>query len=92
MAFDFPYGIDSICSLSDILEDTVAEKYFLSEKSVAKLMEYNERNAKNGNGFKADFTKPDEIKNALKVGGGGINDLVQLEQSTEVNSEKQKTL
>ncbi len=37
MALNFPTGIGRMCSLSDILEDQVAEKYFLSDKMTKYL-------------------------------------------------------
>ena len=62
--------IESGYTLSDILEKKVDEKYFLSEKNISKLMEYNDRQEKNGRGFRAEFPKENEIKSALKIGGG----------------------
>jgi len=46
---------ESVSSLSDILEDSVEEKYFLSEKSVKSLMAHSERHQKAGHGFKANI-------------------------------------
>jgi len=37
-AMNFPQGTGDIVSLSDILENEVAEKYFLSEKQTQKLL------------------------------------------------------
>ena len=64
--------------LSDILEDNVGQKFFLSDKAVAVLMKYNERQEQNGRGFRAEFTKENEIKSALKVGGKGTSDLISV--------------
>ena len=44
-------------SLSDILEDKVDEKYYLSEKSVASIKEHKERHQKKGNGCGADIVE-----------------------------------
>jgi hypothetical protein len=42
-------GIES--SLSDILEDQVQEKYYLSETSVKSMIEHAKRHKEKGNGF-----------------------------------------
>lgn len=37
VAFNFPQGINSTTSLSDILEDSVDEKYFLSPEATERI-------------------------------------------------------
>lgn len=83
--------IESGYTLSDILQDPneVDEKYFLSQKVVEKLMEYNERQKKNNRGFRAEFTEGGEVKQALKVGGGRkgrLNQVGQLKTKYESSS------
>ncbi len=75
--------IESGYTLSDILQPTeqVDPKYFLSERAVSVLLKYNERQERGGAGFRAEFTKGNEIKKALKVGGMGVNDLVDVSQT-----------
>ena len=41
-------------------------------------MKYNERQEQNGRGFRAELTKENEIKSALRVGGKGTGDLVMV--------------
>lgn len=72
-----------IKKLKDVLEKEVDEKYFLSDKTVQKLLEYNERNKENGNGFKAKFRGENEIMDTIKVGGGGQDDLVKIKSATK---------
>ena len=54
---DIPQPRDRGILLRDILEDdaNVDEKYYLKDKTVRKLLEYNSRNAAAGNGFRAKF-------------------------------------
>ena len=44
-------------SLSDILEDQVAEKYFLSEKMVKSMKAHEERHKKKGNSLRSDIVQ-----------------------------------
>lgn len=57
LASDIPQPEDRGILLCDILEDgtNVEEKYYLKDKTVRKLLEYNSRNAEKGNGFRAKF-------------------------------------
>lgn len=64
--------------LKEILEDTVDEKYYLSDHAVNKLLEYNKRQENSGNGFRAKFHDGDDKMSCLKVGGGGADDLVKI--------------
>ena len=50
MAFNFPQDTNVICSLSDILEENVDQKYFLSEKAIATLIKA-ENDPKTGYGL-----------------------------------------
>ncbi len=76
--FDYPKGAPPIVCLRDIMQDKVAKKYFLKPASVAKLIEYTERNQANGNGFGAKFHDPSGIMSTIKVGGDGADNLVQV--------------
>jgi hypothetical protein len=72
--------IESGYTLSDILEENVDQKYFLSEKMVKNLKIYNDRQVENNRGFSAKFRNPEtEIMDALRVGGGQKDDLIKLE-------------
>lgn len=55
------------------------EKYYLSENSVEKLVEYQKRQKESGNGFTAKFHDTDGLMSAIKVGGGGADDLIKVE-------------
>lgn len=77
---DIPQPEDRGLFLKDILDAEVGEKYYLSDKVVAKLLAHKERNAANGNGFGAVFHEPQEKMGALKVGGKNIDDLVSIYQ------------
>ena len=47
----FPNPIPLELCLRDMLEEKVAEKYYLSEKTIKSFEEHARRNAENGNGF-----------------------------------------
>lgn len=68
--------------LKDVLETEVDDKYFLSESAIGNLMAYEKRNIEKGNGFRAKFHSPEEMMSALKVGGGGCDDLVKIKIGT----------
>jgi len=65
------------------------EKYFLSEKTIENLLVYNERQKENERGFSAKFRDVNEIKimDALKVGGGGKDDLIKVKSATSTGFE-----
>ena len=46
------------CSLSQILEDTPDQKYFLSDKQVSKMIQRTEEHEKKGNGWKTGILSP----------------------------------
>lgn len=77
--FRIPKGFELKTKLIDILEDEVDEKFYLKQKQIDKLIEYNKRQTEKGNGFMAKFHNPnEEIMSALKVGGKGADDLVEV--------------
>ena len=53
-----PQPKDRELYLKDILDSKVDEKYYLKEETVKSLLDYNERNEKAGNGFRAKFHEP----------------------------------
>lgn len=63
--------------LRDVLQTEVDEKYFLKDEVVKKLVEHRERHKAKGNGFGAVFHKGDQKMGALKIGGSGVDDLVE---------------
>lgn len=77
---DIPQPEDRGLLLKDVLEQEVDEKYYLSDKAVAKLIEYRERNKENGNGFGAVFHEPQQKMGTLNVGGRDMYDLVSIYQ------------
>ncbi len=78
--FSFPKPFPLEKRLKDVLELEVDEKYFLSDSNIQALLKYNERQVENERGFSAKFRNPDEVEtmDALKVGGGGKDDLIQI--------------
>ena len=81
---DIPQPADRGIVLRDILEPEVPERYFLSQRAVERLMEYNRRNELLGNGFRAEPALPSGKADCLTVGGKRSRDLVmQLNGSTE---------
>lgn len=65
--------------LKDILETDVPDKYFLSDENISKLIQYETKSKEKGNGFGAKFHDPNkDVMSALKVGGGGCDDLIKV--------------
>lgn len=75
---DIPQPEDRGILLKDILEDAVDEKYYLKDEVVQKLIAHRERNKANGNGFGFDPKEAEQKMNCIRVGGGGVNDLVKV--------------
>lgn len=65
--------------LKDVLENDVDEKYYLSDKMVANLIKYNERQMENNTGFSAKFRNIEttETMDTIKV-GSGKDDLIKV--------------
>ena len=78
--FSFPKPFPLQKRLKDVLESEVDEKYFLSDTMVDNLITYNKRQIENNRGFSAQFRDVEEVKvmGALKVGGGGKDDLIKV--------------
>ena len=73
---DIPQPEDRGIMLRDILEADVDEKYYLSDKSVQRVLQHKERNDAAGNGFGKTFHDPYGKMSALKVKGDHADDLV----------------
>lgn len=80
--FNWPKPFQLTKKLKDVLEKKVPEKYFLSDNSIKKLIDYDLRQKENGNGFGAKFHEENEVMSALKVGGGGCDDLIKIKSAT----------
>ena len=86
--FRFPIEEHLNKRLKDVLECDVADKYFLSEQTISKLIEYDIKQKENGNGFGAKFHEIDGTMSALKVGGGGCDDLIKIKSATSKGYEE----
>lgn len=86
--FQFPKEEHLTKRLKDVLEKEVNEKYFLSENTVEKLIAYDRKQKENGNGFGAKFHDENGTMSALKVGGGGCDDLVKIKSATSKGFEE----
>jgi len=84
-SFRFPVEEPLTKRLKDVLESEVDEKYFLSESTIEKLIEYDTKQKENGNGFGAKFHDTNGTMSALKVGGGGSDDLIKIKSNTACN-------
>ena len=80
--FRFPIEEHLSKRLKDVLQNKVDEKYFLSEQTIGKLIEYDIKQKENGNGFGAKFHDTNGTMSALKVGGGGCDDLIKIKSAT----------
>ena len=63
--FTFPKKQELTLRLKDIIEDTVDDKYYLSESRIAAIIKHKERNAEKGNGFGARFVTESDIASSL---------------------------
>ena len=52
--YEFPKGKPLKLKLKDMLEDSVEEKYYLSDKAIESFVKYNEKQKQRGNGFRFD--------------------------------------
>jgi DNA (cytosine-5)-methyltransferase 1 len=80
--FRFPVEEHLTKRLKDVLENDVTDKYFLSEKTIENLIEYDKKQKIAGNGFGVKFHEQDGTMSALKVGGSGCDDLIKVKSST----------
>lgn len=65
--YGFPHREVLRKCLRDVLEEEVAEKYFLSEKLVAGFMKHNEKHLAKGTGFISRPKQPADCANALRA-------------------------
>ena len=69
----------------------VEEKYYLKDSTIEKLILYDKKNKEKGNGFGTKFHDPDKDNmSALKLGGGGCDDLIKVKSATEKGYEEAK--
>ena len=77
--FKFPKELLLKTKLKDLLEDEVAEKFYLKDETVQKLIDYTKRNKEKGNGFAAKFHDIEkDLMSALKVGEQAADDLITV--------------
>ena len=88
---DIPQPADSGILLRDILQQDVPERYYLPQKSVERIIEYNRRNAALGNGFRNEPAMPSGKADCLCVCGKGEKDLVMQLNSSRKSGGKQLT-
>lgn len=67
--FEFPEGFPLEKRLKDLLEETVDEKYYLSEKAILGFDRHLERNKEKGNGFGWHPTDGNVVANTLLASG-----------------------
>lgn len=63
--FTFPKPIALELRLKDLLENDVAESFYLSDDRLSALIEHKRRNKEKGNGFGARFVTGDDIASGL---------------------------
>jgi len=73
-----PQPKDKGILLKDILEPEVDEKYYLSNVAIKGILNHKAEQKEKGFGFGAVIKKEDDKMNALKCGGKGVDDLVQI--------------
>ena len=87
-SFQFPKEEYLSKRLKDVLEGSVDDKYFLSENTIDKLVQYDIKQKENGNGFGAKFHDINGMMSALKVGGGGCDDFIKIKSATSKGYEE----
>ena len=65
--FNFPKTIPLKLRLKDILEESVDEKYYLSDKMLKMLTMHSERHKEKGTGFSVDYKNENDIANCLRA-------------------------
>lgn len=82
---DIPQPADRHLVLSDILEEDAPDRYFLSKKTVEKLVQHRQRRMAQKSGFGAVFHWLDGKAHTLVVGGKGCTDLVVIQRARGYN-------
>lgn len=77
--FNFPKPFPLELRLKDVLEERVAERYYLSERAIAGLLEHNEKHEARGTGF---LWKPKD----LSVNGGGYSNCIATKPGYETGT------
>ena len=77
--FNFPQPIPLEKRLKDVLEDKVDERYYLSDKALAGLLEHNEKCERRGTGF---LFSPKDIS----VNGGGYANCIATKPGYETGT------
>ena len=76
--FNFPKDEPLKLKLMDMLQDDPGDKFFLSDKIIDNLIQYNERQKQKGNGFSAKFHDINGIMSTLKIGGTFNDELIKV--------------
>lgn len=72
--FDFPSPCDLKLRLKDLLEDSVDEKYFLSDKNIEMLVNHSNKKQATGCGFKFEPTNGDNVGKCITTRAGSRTD------------------
>lgn len=85
--FQFPTEIPLTKRLKDVLEDSVDEKYYLSDAAIKGFINHAERHAEKGNGFKFSPTDGEGIAVTLTTheGSRGYNNFLKVENIGNTN-------
>lgn len=67
--FNFPEPINLKKRLKDVLEDSVDEKYYLTEGRIKAIQTWEDRQKENGRGFRFDVKDGDSIGRAITTSG-----------------------
>lgn len=85
---NIPQPVDRGLYLSDILEDKVDERYYITDTVFRNLLAHKERNEKNGRGYGMVVKFPEEKSIAVRVGGKGMYDIVCVAMRGRYNEER----
>lgn len=77
---DIPQPQDRGLFISDILDDEVEPRFYITEQRLSKLIEHQQRQAEAGTGFGFHPRAEDEKSNTLRVGGSCHDDIVRLSE------------
>lgn len=67
--FNFPTGSPLRCTIKDVLEDEVDDKYYLSEKMIKGFSKHNDNHKQKNTGFLWSPKEMDDIANCLRANG-----------------------
>ena len=63
--FEFPEPFELELRLKDMLEETVDEKFYVSDERMSAIVAHKERNMANGNGFGARFVDGNDVASTI---------------------------